>query len=42
MSYYQVVTKKKPACHDRDLAIAEPESQLTRAEGGDLVTAINM
>lgn len=41
MSYYQVVTKKKPASHDRDLGGATSGFQATNVEGGDFVTAIN-
>ena len=40
-SSYQVVRKKKPACHVRDLAEAESESQVSKA-GDDLLTAINI
>lgn len=40
--YYQVVTKKKPACHVRYLAGAESGSHETKAGGGELVTAIKM
>lgn len=39
---YQVETKKKPAWNAKDLAEAESGSHESKAEGGDLLTAINM